>query len=367
MWLAILSVMLAFALAGTAYIVCGFHRFSFLKKLGNSHPFLAWLAAAGIAAAVCGAWAIVNISTVIVVMVHLFIIWLICDIIAGIVRKISGKKPERNWSGAAALVITAVYLAVGWYFAHHIYITRYDIDTGKNIGDGLRIALIADSHLGITLDGEGFAKQMKRIDELEPDIVVVAGDFVDDESCKADMERACEALGDINAKYGVYFAFGNHDKGYYSDGYRDFNEESLRKSLTENGVVILEDDIADINDKVCLIGRQDRSVEDRASMMTLMAQVTEPRYRIVIDHQPNDYNEEASCAADLVLSGHTHGGPLFPAGQIGVLIGANDALYGYERRKDTDFIVTSGISGWALPFKTGAVSEIAVIDINKHQ
>ena len=88
-------------------------------------------------------------------------------------------------------------------------------------------------------------------------------------------------------------------------------------------------------------------------------------YKIVIDHQPNDYDEEASCAADLVLSGHTHGGPLLPAGQIGLLIGANDALYGYEHRKDTDFIVTSGISGWALPFKTGAISEIVVIDINK--
>ena len=366
MWLAILVVMLAFAVSGAAYIICGFHRFSFLKKFGEAHPVLSWLAAAFLAAAVCGAWALVNVSTVIVVMVHLFIIWLICDITAGIINKIRGKKPERNWSGAAALAVTAVYLTTGWYFAHHIFITHYDIDTAKNVGDGVRVAMIADSHLGITLDGEKFAEQMKRIDELDPDIVVVAGDFVDDDSKKADMERACEALGDIDTTYGVYYTFGNHDKGYYSEGYRDFSEADLRGALTSNGITILEDETVQAGEFLRIIGRQDRSVEGRASMTTLMADdAFNSAYKIVIDHQPNDYDEEASCAADLVLSGHTHGGPLLPAGQIGLLIGANDALYGYEHRKDTDFIVTSGISGWALPFKTGAISEIVVIDINK--
>ena len=75
--------------------------------------------------------------------------------------------------------------------------------------------MIADSHLGITLDGEKFAVQMKRIESENPDVVIVAGDFVDDDSRKSDMVRACKALGEIKSEYGVYYSFGNHDKGYY--------------------------------------------------------------------------------------------------------------------------------------------------------
>jgi len=69
--------------------------------------------------------------------------------------------------------------------------------------------------------------------------------------------------------------------------------------------------------------------------------------------------------ADLVLSGHTHGRHIFPAGLIGLISGANDKVYGAEHIDNTDFVVTSGISGWAIPFKTGTISEYVVIDINQ--
>ena len=362
MWLAIFGVVLLFAVFGAVYIVCGFHRFSAIKKLGEEHRFISWLIAAAAAVLICGAWAIVNVWSVAVVMIHLFIIWLICDIAAAVVRRILGKKSERNIAGAAAIAVTAVYLGFGWFFAHHICITNYKIDTDKDVGDGVRVVLIADSHLGITLDGEKFAEQVERIRGLQPDMVVLAGDFVDDESKKADMERACEALGSLDTKYGVFFALGNHDYGYYGDDYRDFGPEDLDNAILGNGITFLTDEIYEA-DNLSVVGRDDRSNPERAPIADLMKNVGSSRYSIVIDHQPNDYDAEAAAGVDLVLSGHTHGGPLIPAGQIGLLIGANDRVYGHERRDTTDFIVTSGISGWALPFKTGTVSEIVVIDI----
>ena len=100
-------------------------------------------------------------------------------------------------------------------------------------------------------------------------------------------------------------------------------------------------------------------------MSDLTAGLDKSKYMIVLDHQPNDYEAEAIEGSDLVLSGHTHGGHLFPAGQIGKLMGANDRVYGTERRGTTDFIVTSGISGWAIPFKTGTFSEFVIIDVKK--
>ena len=98
-------------------------------------------------------------------------------------------------------------------------------------------------------------------------------------------------------------------------------------------------------------------------MSTLTEGLDPSRYMIVIDHQPNDYDAEAAAGADLVLSGHTHGGQLIPITKVGEWIGANDATYGYERRGDTDFIVTSGISAWSILFKTGCKSEYVIIDI----
>lgn len=363
MWLAIFGAILLFAVGGAAYIVCGFHRFSFIKKLGEKHSFLAWALAFVIAAVVCGAWAFVNAWTAAVVMIHLFIIWLVCDIIAAVIHKIRGKSPERNISGAAALAVTAVYLGIGWYLDYNIWITNYELHTDKNIGEDMRIVMIADSHLGITLDGERFAEQMERIQALEPDMVIVAGDFVDDESKKADMVRACEALGSLETRYGVYFALGNHDFGYYGEDYRGFVPDDLKAALKKNGIIFMADETAAVGEHFYVTGRCDRSNEQRLPIADLVKDLDSSRYNIVIDHQPNDYSAEAAAEADLVLSGHTHGGPLIPAGQIGLLIGANDRVYGHEKRGNTDFIVTSGISAWAIPFKTGTKSEIVVIDV----
>ena len=86
---------------------------------------------------------------------------------------------------------------------------------------------------------------------------------------------------------------------------------------------------------------------------------------IVMDHQPHDYKNEADANVDLVLSGHTHGGQLIPINIIGELIKANDKTYGYEKRGETNFIVTSGISDWAVDFKTGCKSEYVVIDVKE--
>jgi len=86
-----------------------------------------------------------------------------------------------------------------------------------------------------------------------------------------------------------------------------------------------------------------------------------------MDHQPNDYNKQQEAGVDLVLSGHTHGGQLFPLNRSGEWLRANDKTYGLEKRGDTTFIVTSGISDWAVKFKTGCKSEIVVIDIRQKQ
>ena len=202
---------------------------------------------------------------------------------------------------------------------------------------------------------------MDRVQEAQPDLVVVTGDFVDDETTMEDMVGACRALGKLRAGYGVWFVYGNHDRGYYR--YRKFTNDDLVRNLEENGVHVMTDEVAMLGEHVCLVGREDRSYRDRVSIETLMEEADADRYIIVLDHQPHELTAEAAAGADLVLCGHTHGGQMFPVGILGVLSGQNQQNYGLKMWGETAVIVNSGISDWAIPFKTAAIAEYGIIDV----
>ena len=128
---------------------------------------------------------------------------------------------------------------------------------------------------------------------------------------------------------------------------------------------MLEDEAVLVDDSFYVIGRMDAGTGGRKSAAELTAGLDSGKYMIMLDHQPSDYEAEADSLVDLVLSGHTHGGQMLPIIKVGEWIGANDWTYGYKRIKDTDFIVTSGISDWAINFKTGTKSEYVVIYISE--
>ena len=222
----------------------------------------------------------------------------------------------------------------------------------------LRIAQITDVHLGSTFDGDTFSSYMKDISKRNVDLLCVTGDFVDDETKRKDMVKACKALGEFKSTYGVYFVFGNHEVGYYPK-YRDFDTADLIDELKLNNVTILEDQVIEIGD-FYLIGRKDLSNPTRLSIDELIEGLDD-KYKIVLNHQPNDYDSEKG-KVDLVLSGHTHGGNVFP---INFLINMlNDQTYGIKKLNNTNFIVSSGISCWALPFNNVTIQEYVIIDIN---
>lgn len=301
----------------------------------------------------------------VIVIVNAFAIWLLVDLAGLIVRRVTKKTPQYDWCGGIAIVVITVYLGAGWYFAHHVYETNYIVQAKKDIGmDRLRIVQISDSHVGSTFDGNGFARHMERVQKTNPDIVVVTGDYVDDDTTREDMVLSCEALGNLETTYGVFYVYGNHDRGYMNT--RDFDDADLRAEMAKNHVTILEDDYVMIGDNIYLIGRKDRSEQmgqGRMDMDALTCDINKDKYMILLDHQPNDFKAEESAGIDLVLCGHTHGGQMFPVGITGVLSGANDMTYGMKTRGSTTFIVNSGISDWAIRYKTAAIAEFGVIDL----
>ena len=363
MWVIIMLVLGLTALASFVYLLTRFHSFSFIRALDEKSRVLAWLVALLPLLLTGVFWLRFNVTTLFVVLLHLMAAFLLCGLVFFLIRKLGIISVPYDLEGAAAILLTIVYLGFGWYNGHHVSQTDYRVETAKDIKRDYRIVEIADSHFGITQTGETFTREMQRVHSLNPDAVVIVGDFVDDDSDRADMIEACKALGELKTTFGVFFVYGNHDNGYYK--YRNFDSQELRAELEKNGVTILTDESVLLDDSLYLVGRRDRSDRGRASIDELMAGLDGTKYAVVLDHQPNDFDAEAAAGADLVLCGHTHGGHIFPAGQIGLLMGANDAVYGVSKRGDTSFVVTSGISGWAIPFKTGTFSEFVVIDLIK--
>lgn len=369
LWSIIFISVFVAACMGFLYLVSRFHKLRLVEKIskGNKKTKIAVsiLTVILLVVVLCFMMGFIN---AVVCLLHLVVFWLLCDLFFVVLKKLGIGLFKYDYIGILAIAVTVMYLSVGWFLAHHVWQTHYTIETDKKVGS-LRIIQFADSHVGTTFDGRGLEKYVDEMQALNPDVVLITGDFVDDDTSKEDMIHACMALGKLKTTYGIYFVFGNHDKGYYGKEYRGYSGDDLIAELKKNGVTVLQDETVLIDDRFYIIGRQDLSEEEgngyRASMAELVKPLDKHKFIIIMDHQPHDYTNQVKEDVDLVLSGHTHGGQLFPITYAGEWIGANDKTYGYEKRNNTNFIVTSGISDWAIQFKTGCKSEFVVIDVKE--
>ncbi len=271
-------------------------------------------------------------------------------------------------SGALAIVLTFALLVSGYFNMHNVVKTDYTVYTEKNIrGEGYKIALLADVHFGVTLDENELEEVCLRVGKEEPDVVILCGDIVDDKTTKEGVETVFKKLGKIKSKYGVFYVYGNHDRPF-SMVSSEYTENDLKTAIESNGIKILKDEVFEINDDFAIIGRDDKGFDNhqRKSINELSELVDEKRFILTLDHRPCEYEENGKEKTNLLLSGHTHGGQLFPVNFIDTFFKINDLNYGcVEIDSDTYAIVTSGVAGWAYPVKTSAPSEYVVINVMK--
>jgi predicted MPP superfamily phosphohydrolase len=305
-----------------------------------------------------------------VFVLHVMFVDGILRLIALFFRKITFPPTVKKLfgSGLCAVLIAGAVLFAGCINFFSVRPTEYEILTEKELrAEGYRVVLIADVHYGVSLDRAELQRVCDEIEACNPDFIILGGDITDHETGKAKAREVFALLSSIESKYGTYFTFGNHDvpmRGMPSEFADQYGEEELNALVENCGITVLKDDIHYVGeaDELALIGRKDRSAGNRLGVQALDASTRDDAFRLVIDHQPNEYQENGNCGTDLLLSGHTHGGQFFPLNFIMPLF--NDAVYGRTViDEDTEAIVSSGLACWGYPFKTAAPAEYLVIDI----
>ena len=127
----------------------------------------------------------------------------------------------------------------------------------------------------------------------------------------------------------------------------------------------MNDEKTAINDDIVLVGRSDAEWENSADRIDISRILNESdlyKYIVVLDHQPVESEENSQQGADLQISGHTHGGQLFPIGILEQLTG--HLIYGKYHFGNMEQIVSSGLTGWGWPMRNEAKCEYVSININ---
>lgn len=217
----------------------------------------------------------------------------------------------------------------------------------------IRIVGISDLHIGYTISAKEVSKWVSLINAEKPDVVIIAGDIIDNHLRPIIEDSVSDVLNRINAPMGVYACTGNHDLMFAIN-----EDESFYKN---SGITLLRDSFINING-ITIIGRDDYTNLRREKLDEITQGVDKTSFTILMDHQPTKLNDAVNSGIDFQLSGHTHLGQVFPISLI------TDAIFelshGYMKKENTHFYTSSGIGIWGGKFRIGTRSEYLVVDID---
>lgn len=227
--------------------------------------------------------------------------------------------------------------------------------------DGFSIALLTDVHIGPLLDGRFLRHLVEQTNALKPDLIAIGGDLID--GSVPQIGHHVAELRHLKSKYGTYFVTGNHE--YYAGAgqWVDFLR-SLGIHVLINSRVPIGDEGASFD----LVGLPDFhagrvGAEEPQIAKAIMGRDPE-RELIVLAHQPVQIQQAAIAGAGLQLSGHTHGGQLYPFGALTRLV--QPYLAGLYRHTgtDTQIYVSRGSGFWGPPMRVLAPAEISLLRLS---
>lgn len=218
---------------------------------------------------------------------------------------------------------------------------------------GYRIAVVSDIHLGPILGRSHTQRIVDTINGTQPDLVTIVGDLVD--GSVADLGSAAEPLAQLRSRHGTYFVTGNHDYRSGAEEWLDHLRELDVRPLLNAREELPGFDLAGVND---LAGEDEGHGPDFARAL---GGRNPARTSVLLAHQPVQIHDSVDHHVDLQLSGHSHGGQMWPGNHLAAL--ANPTVAGLERYGDTQLYVTRGAGAWGPPVRVGAESDITVVEL----
>jgi uncharacterized protein len=252
---------------------------------------------------------------------------------------------------------TGAYLANSAPVVRRVPVTLAGLDPAL---DGLRIVTFSDGHLSALSSTRRFERLVELVNEQRPDVVAIVGDLVDGELGELRDEAA--PLADLVSEQGVYFVTGNHE--YFVD------TTAWLRHLPSLGVQVLRNERVPIRRGaayVDLAGIDDRTAISSgvpghgADLDTALDGRDDAVPVVLMAHQPVQVAQAAAAGVGLQLSGHTHGGQLWPFDYAVRL--DQPVVQGLSRVGDTQLYVTTGAGFWGPPMRVGARPEVAVIEL----
>lgn len=254
----------------------------------------------------------------------------------------------------AGTLAIAAFIAWGAYRAHSPVVRTERITTTKlSHGEGYKIVFLSDLHLGRLL-GHSYAQSLtERVNKLQPDLVLIAGDVLDEKLNYVLQEDSLAPLGQLQAPKGVFVAYGNHD---YLD-----QPAKWQSLLMEQNIKVLRSSFLLIDNRLKITGLDDYSKDKSTQSLQRLSTNNDHYYSILLDHQPRRMVAADKAGYDLYLSGHTHTGQLFPNRLITKKLYPLD--YGRAAFGSLTAITNNGYGYWGTPIRTEQAPEIVVIEL----
>ena len=309
-------------------------------------------------------WLPLILNTVCAIMICSVFVTLIFDIGRWISKK--RLKPQLTTKVVYILGICSLF-----YYGHEMAmepsIVNYQVKIDKSAKvNKLRIVQLSDIHINDMTSSDRIQHMVDKVNQLDADFIVITGDTLDRRLQPFTEKGFDKQFQQFKSKYGTYIIFGNHE--YLNIKEENNHEQDIINAFKHANMKVLKDDVVHLdNVGITFIGRDDFSSSrydiKRASLPDLMMFSNTNKPIILLDHQPHDLDEPANLGVDLMISGHTHAGQVFPINLIEKLIYKNN--YGIYKNTKQHFtsIVSSGFGFWGPPIRLMTRSEIVVIDV----
>jgi predicted MPP superfamily phosphohydrolase len=284
----------------------------------------------------------------------LFLATIIFWIIYGCVTLIS---PGTNIVIIAKILVALAFIvsAYGVWHSSQIKVKTSTVflENLPVVWEDRKIVLFADTHFGNIRSVSFAEKIVSLVNEQNPDMVLIPGDFFDGTPLRAD--DVAYPFQNIVANYGTYFAPGNHEE--YGD------EKQFLESLNSAGVHVLSNE-KKVVEGLQVIGVTYTDTKTPESQQNILESLSiDPEaVSILIKHEPANIAIPEEFSIDLQVSGHAHKGQVFPLSYITKRI-YGKFFYGLHRQNNTQVYTTSGVGAWGPPQRVGTDSEIVVIQL----